>query len=203
MRVLPRTFVGLIVCLAATALLSACDKLPNLSIKAEPAKEDPAQFAISQDSRGRIVRINMVTGETTAIFDGTRFVPVKVANKKTAGSSSPRHDAAQTEPTSSAAGPVAGSRAAPVTAAVPPETVAPPVVPRLAARDSMVTLTIAAPLFVLPDARRVPLRIGPPGLALKVLSVEGDWYQVEFSDPQWGLRVGYVQTKYAMAEPPR
>jgi hypothetical protein len=200
MRVVLRPFVGLIGCLAATALLSACDKLPNLSLQAEPAKDDSAQFEISQDSRGRIIRISKVTGETTAIFDGNRFVPVKVAKEKTAGPSSPRRDAAQTEPTSSAAGRTAGPPAAPVATAVPPGTVAPPVVPRLAARDSMVTLTIAAPVFVLPDARRVPLRIGPAGLALKVLSVEGDWYQVEFSDPQWGLRVGYVQTKYAAAE---
>jgi hypothetical protein len=203
MRVLSRPSVGLIGCLVAAAILPACDKLASLSSHQEPAKDDLAQFEIRQDSRGRTIRINKFTGET-AILEGNRFVPVKTAKEKTAVSDSPRRDAARPKPTSSAAGPATPPPAAPVAAAVPPESVAPPVVPMLATRDSMVTLTIAAPLFVLPDAHREPLRVGPAGLALRVLSVEGDWYRVEYTDPNWGSsHVGYVQTKYVRVEPRR
>ena len=52
-----------------------------------------------------------------------------------------------------------------------------------------------APIMVVPDASRTPLRVAAPGTSLVVVGVEGDWLRVQFQDPQYGLRTGYVQAK--------
>jgi hypothetical protein len=54
------------------------------------------------------------------------------------------------------------------------------------------TLVAAAPVFLLPDATRVPLATLPAGTTLKVVSKEGAWYRVVFYDQQWGDRNGFV-----------
>ena len=65
----------------------------------------------------------------------------------------------------------------------------------------------AAPVFVLPDAERTPLRTLPPGTRLRVLREQGEWLRVEFDDPWWGPRVGYIEKKFVEItedlEPPR
>jgi hypothetical protein len=40
------------------------------------------------------------------------------------------------------------------------------------------------------------LIVGKIGWTARVRAVEGAWYQVEFQDPQWGRRVGYVETRH-------
>jgi hypothetical protein len=70
---------------------------------------------------------------------------------------------------------------------------APPVAAQEAART--VTLTVDAPVFADPSTDQPPLRIGKAGSVLRLLSVNGDWCQVEFNDPDRGRRTGYVQTK--------
>jgi len=60
-----------------------------------------------------------------------------------------------------------------------------------------VTLIANAPVFVTPNESQTPLRVGKEGSALRLLQVEGDWYRVEFDDPQFGHRVGYVSKQYA------
>ena len=54
----------------------------------------------------------------------------------------------------------------------------------------------AAPVFVLPDPERTPLRTLPPGTRLRVLREQGEWLRVEFDDPWWGPRVGYIEKKF-------
>jgi hypothetical protein len=54
----------------------------------------------------------------------------------------------------------------------------------------------AAPVFVLPDATMTPLRVAKEGSELNVITSEGDWYRVEFNDPQWGRRVGYIEKRH-------
>jgi hypothetical protein len=54
----------------------------------------------------------------------------------------------------------------------------------------------AAPVYLLPDATRTPLRTLPTGTSVRVLEEKGDWIRVEFRDAQYGARVGYVQRKY-------
>jgi len=53
-----------------------------------------------------------------------------------------------------------------------------------------------APIYLLPDARRTPLRTLTPGLVVKILEETGDWFKVEFRDQQFGPRVGYVQRRH-------
>jgi hypothetical protein len=57
------------------------------------------------------------------------------------------------------------------------------------------TLRVRASVFVLPDATRTPLAVLPAGTYLKVREESGEWLTVEFSDPLWGPRVGYVLKK--------
>ena len=54
------------------------------------------------------------------------------------------------------------------------------------------TVNISSGIFVVPDATRTPLRVLEPGTRIKVLEATEEWLQVEFRDPQWGPRVGYV-----------
>jgi hypothetical protein len=51
------------------------------------------------------------------------------------------------------------------------------------------------PVYVAPDGSRTPLRIAAQGTVFTVLAEQGEWTQVQFKDPQWGIRVGYVATK--------
>ena len=56
------------------------------------------------------------------------------------------------------------------------------------------TVITNAPIFIQPGAQ-TPLRVAKAGTALKVLQEEGEWLEVEFNDPQFGRRVGWVQKK--------
>jgi hypothetical protein len=61
---------------------------------------------------------------------------------------------------------------------------------------SRATVLQNAPITLLPDASRVPLRVAAKGTNLVILTDEGDWLQVQFQDPQFGPRVGYIQKKF-------
>jgi hypothetical protein len=54
----------------------------------------------------------------------------------------------------------------------------------------------ATPIYLLPDARRTPLRTLTPGIVVTILEESGDWFKVEFRDQQFGPRVGYVQRRH-------
>ena len=56
-----------------------------------------------------------------------------------------------------------------------------------------------APVFLLPDAARVPLRTLDKGTVVRVIQEQGDWLQIEFNDPQYGTRSGYIQRRYVQA----
>lgn len=60
------------------------------------------------------------------------------------------------------------------------------------AQDAVVTAN--APIFVKPGAT-VPLRTAAVGTALRVVGREGEWVQVQFNDPRWGLRTGWVRAE--------
>jgi SH3 domain-containing protein len=53
-----------------------------------------------------------------------------------------------------------------------------------------------APVYLLPDPKRDPLRMLTPGMTVRILEETGDWFRVEFRDQQFGPRVGYVLRKY-------
>ena len=64
------------------------------------------------------------------------------------------------------------------------------------------TVLQAAPIMLFPDASREPLRVAAQGTSLVVLGAEGMWYQVQFEDPQFGRRVGYIESRYVRVSPP-
>jgi hypothetical protein len=70
----------------------------------------------------------------------------------------------------------------------------------LYAQDAIVTQD--APIYVLPDARRQPLRTAAPSTRLRVVEEQGEWLRVEFQDPQFGKRVGYIESKYVQISRP-
>jgi hypothetical protein len=65
-----------------------------------------------------------------------------------------------------------------------------------------VTLTADAPVFVSPNANQTPLRVGKAGSVLRLIELNGDWCQVEFEDPQFGRRVGYVRRQFVRISAP-
>jgi hypothetical protein len=58
------------------------------------------------------------------------------------------------------------------------------------------TVTTAAPIYVVPETGRQPLRVFAVGSTVKVLKEDGAWVQVEFSDSQLGPRVGWMEAKF-------
>jgi hypothetical protein len=99
-------------------------------------------------------------------------------------------------------GPASPSKAAPPKAA-PPEAAPTPAAPAaptpapatpVLVRNTTV-LKVAAPVYIAPDVTRAALRLLPAGTSVKVREDAGDWLMVEFSDRQWGPRVGYVLKK--------
>jgi hypothetical protein len=59
--------------------------------------------------------------------------------------------------------------------------------------DQTAIVITVAPIYLNPDTTRLPLRTASVGTTLRVLDDAGDWLHVQFQDPQYGLRVGYIQ----------
>lgn len=53
-----------------------------------------------------------------------------------------------------------------------------------------------APIYLLPDRAHQPLRTAAEGTILDVLTREGDWIQVRFRDPEFGPRVGFIESRF-------
>lgn len=67
---------------------------------------------------------------------------------------------------------------------------------RQPAAENEATILERAPVYLLPDPKRVPLRVLDPGTTVRVLEEAGEWIRIEFPDPQFGPRVGYVLRKF-------
>jgi hypothetical protein len=61
-----------------------------------------------------------------------------------------------------------------------------------------------APIYVKPDppATLLPLRMAAVGTVLRVVGQEGEWIQVQFQDPQWGERTGWVSSELVRVNRP-
>ena len=69
---------------------------------------------------------------------------------------------------------------------------------RMAAAAVVIT---EAPVYLLPDATRKPLRMLPVSTALTVTRTQGEWLEVTFNDPQFGRRTGWIQQKFVKVSP--
>jgi len=63
------------------------------------------------------------------------------------------------------------------------------------AQGATAIATANTPVYIAPDTTRTPLRTAAQGTVFTVVAEEDEWTKVQFKDPQWGVRVGYVQTK--------
>lgn len=70
------------------------------------------------------------------------------------------------------------------------------------AQDMRAVVVETAPVYLAPDASRTPLRVAAVNTSLRMLAEEGDWLKVEFQDPQFGRRVGYVHTSKVRVDRP-
>ena len=59
--------------------------------------------------------------------------------------------------------------------------------------QSTATVTQNAAIYVRAEVAPTPLRVAAPGTKLRVLQDNGEWLPVEFGDPQFGRRVGWLQ----------
>ena len=64
------------------------------------------------------------------------------------------------------------------------------------AQERTAAVIAAAPIYIAPDTKRTPLRTLPVGMVLTIVEETGGWLRVEFQDPQFGQRIGYVQAKH-------
>jgi opacity protein-like surface antigen len=53
-----------------------------------------------------------------------------------------------------------------------------------------------APVYLLPDVKRVPLRVIETGTTVRIIEEIEGWVRIEFRDPLYGARVGYVESKF-------
>lgn len=58
---------------------------------------------------------------------------------------------------------------------------------------ALAVVTQEAPIYVMPDAGREPIRVARPGSRLRVLGRTSEWINVEFKDPPFNRRAGYVR----------
>ena len=65
-------------------------------------------------------------------------------------------------------------------------------------------VTTNAPIYVVPRPGPTlgPIRTAAVGTVLVVLNEKDDWLQIEFNDPQFGRRVGWVEKKLVRIEDP-
>jgi hypothetical protein len=78
-------------------------------------------------------------------------------------------------------------------------------VPGQASAQSAVRIIVspnAAPVFVKPDSSMAPLRVAKEGSVLNAMAEEGEWYRIEFQDPQFGRRVGYIEKRHVSVQAP-
>jgi Zn-dependent protease with chaperone function len=74
-------------------------------------------------------------------------------------------------------------------------------VPRTTANQVIAYATGDAPIFIRPNAT-TPLRVLPLGTRLEVIEEREGWTQIEFQDPQWGPRIGWVNSELIVIRRP-
>jgi hypothetical protein len=57
-----------------------------------------------------------------------------------------------------------------------------------------------APILLVPDPARQPLRVAAVGTILTAFEEKDGWLRVEFRDPQFGVRGGYIETRFVRIE---
>ena len=198
-------------------LLGACDR---------PSASDTERFQLIQDSHGRTIRLDKVTGET-AILDGNRLVPVETG-KGASGIAKPQvvsPTAAAPATTSVLPTPTSGpassqtatpepalqiATAEPVAAApalspaLPPPTVdlgsGTAAVPAQPVAGSVLVTSRTVQLFLNAERRGIPLLTLATGTVVRFLGVERGSYRVEVAARNARPHVGYVDPRWVVPD---
>src|SRR5690349_22006971 len=77
-------------------------------------------------------------------------------------------------------------------------------IPVTAEQRITATVTTDGPIFLsaAPAPATRPLRTAAAGTVLKVMGEKDDWWQVEFNDPQYGARLGWIQKEFVKISDP-
>jgi hypothetical protein len=59
----------------------------------------------------------------------------------------------------------------------------------------LVRVMVDSPIYVQPDSNREPLRVAKEGSVLRAIRIEGAFTYVEFADPDYPRRFGYIQSR--------
>ncbi len=68
------------------------------------------------------------------------------------------------------------------------------------ARYGPAQIAQTAPFYLYPDESKGPLEALKAGTRVTVLEIEGDWLLVEYRDPRYGVRQGYVRARFVKSE---
>jgi opacity protein-like surface antigen len=173
----------------------------------ERTKRDAWGFNVGADATwmfSRVVGLGVVTRfarATTDLTSPANAGPIEVnlgglqfgggLRLRFGGSSTYREPSRpRTQPQEQAPGPVKPEARPQPAAPALPEPSAPTAAKPLAVRDT-VRVKRDTGVFVRPGSLQ-PLRVLTAGTTVKVRELAGEWVMVEFKDPQWGIRVGYV-----------
>ena len=75
--------------------------------------------------------------------------------------------------------------------------------PSAARTQTSGAVSVAGPVFLLPDATRTPLRTLPVGTIVSIGEIRGDWIQVTFNDGTLGSRTGWMERRFLTIGPPK
>ena len=66
---------------------------------------------------------------------------------------------------------------------------------RVVAQDR-VRVSGSALIFLLPDAKRVPLQQATAGMSVEVIGTQGSLLNVSWEDARFGRRTGYIESRF-------
>lgn len=67
----------------------------------------------------------------------------------------------------------------------------------------LVRVMADSPIYVQPDSNREPLRVAKEGSVLRSIRIEGSFTYVEFADPDYPRRYGYIQSRFVQELAPQ
>jgi Zn-dependent protease with chaperone function len=173
---------------AVLAGTAACDRILPAS-----SNQSQERFELKQDSQGRVIRLDKTTGQVVLV-DGTRLVPL---GKPELGSASTDSKPVASQPAKAIDS--ASNTQIPATRTSPPSREE-PVSP---SEIEVISITANAPVFATTDQTARPLVIAAKGSRFRVTGERGDTYRVDFTDPQLGHRIGFVEKKYSATSGPQ
>jgi hypothetical protein len=147
---------------------------PSKTVAATAADESSTRYQLVSDRGGRVIRLDKGTGEVALVDGQTATMVVLVDQPPTASAKAP-------EP--------------PL-----PEIISTAVNRRYS--GSRVTINTQSPVYLRASEKQIPLRVLAAGSTASLLGTDDEgWYHIQFEDPRWGARFGYVAASAASIEP--